>query len=131
MIRNPAVAGQFYRGTKEALEREVAPLVGKVAAKEDAIGVVSPHAGYLYSGAVAGATLSSIKPKKTYVIIGPNHTGMGEPFGPLIGKHLSPLSDDRRPSVSAHPAGRITEGLLELLLRISHCQSQGLQVLTW
>ena len=81
MIRNPAVAGQFYRGTKEALEKEVAPLVKKEAAKEDAIGVVSPHAGYLYSGAVAGATLSSIKPKKTYIIMGPNHTGFGEPFG--------------------------------------------------
>jgi len=80
MIRNPAVAGQFYRGTKEALEKEIEPLVGKICAKEGAIGVVSPHAGYPYSGAVAGATLSSIKPKKTYIIMGPNHTGLGESF---------------------------------------------------
>jgi len=81
MIRNPAVAGQFYRGTKEELDKEIEPLVGKASMKEDAIGVVSPHAGYPYSGAVAGAVLSPISAKKTYVIIGPNHTGLGEPFG--------------------------------------------------
>ncbi len=81
MIRNPAVAGQFYSGSKESLLKEAGKLIG-VAPKEreDAIGVISPHAGYLYSGAVAGLTLSSIKSKPVYVIMGPNHTGLGSPF---------------------------------------------------
>ena len=81
MIRNPAVAGQFYSGSKESLIKEVGKLIlASPEKKEDAIGVISPHAGYAYSGSVAGATLSSIKPKPIYVIMGPNHTGLGSPF---------------------------------------------------
>ena len=81
MIRNPAVAGHFYSGTKSALSKEIESLVGKTIKKEEVIGVVSPHAGYMYSGAVAAGVLAVIKPKPTYIIMGPNHTGMGESFG--------------------------------------------------
>lgn len=81
MIRNPAVAGQFYSGTKDSLLNEIKQLSGPVPRKrEDAVGIVSPHAGYIYSGPVAAATLNSIKPKSNYIIMGPNHTGMGSPF---------------------------------------------------
>jgi AmmeMemoRadiSam system protein B len=81
VIRNPAVAGQFYSGSKESLIKEAGRLVaGAAEKKEDAVGVISPHAGYAYSGSVAGLTLSSIKPKPVYVIMGPNHTGLGSPF---------------------------------------------------
>lgn len=81
MIRNPVVAGQFYAGSKESLSKEVEGLIGKLPAdREDAIGIISPHAGYLYSGAVAAAVLSSINPKPVYIIMGPNHTGLGSPF---------------------------------------------------
>lgn len=81
MIRNPAVAGQFYPGPKDVLLKELKTLIGNAAAKVDAIGVVSPHAGYMYSGVVAGSVFSSIKPRSTYIILGPNHTGLGEKFG--------------------------------------------------
>lgn len=81
MVRSPVVAGQFYSGSKDALEREVRALVDLKAKKEDALGVVSPHAGYMYSGAVTGSVLSAAIPKKSYVILGPNHTGLGETFG--------------------------------------------------
>jgi len=81
MIRNPAVAGQFYSGSKESLAKEVGRLIPASPEKRaDAIGVISPHAGYPYSGSVAGLTLSSIKPKPIYIIMGPNHTGLGSPF---------------------------------------------------
>jgi len=81
VIREPAVAGQFYPGSKNALLREVESLIDSKAKKADAIGVVSPHAGYVYSGSVAGSVLSSIMSKGTYVVMGPNHTGLGERFG--------------------------------------------------
>jgi hypothetical protein len=55
-------------------------LVDEKAAKKEVIGVVSPHAGYPYSGPVAGAVLSRIKFKGTFVILGPSHTGRGKPF---------------------------------------------------
>ena len=81
MIRNPAVAGQFYPGEREVLSAEIDNLTaGASKEKEDALGMVLPHAGYLYSGAVAGAVLTSIKPKPVYIIMGPNHTGCGSPF---------------------------------------------------
>ena len=80
MKRDPAVAGRFYPGNKSALEKEVAKYLLKGADKLDAIGIVSPHAGYIYSGAVAGATLSSAKLNDTCVVMGPNHTGEGSPF---------------------------------------------------
>ena len=79
--RDPVVAGQFYPGTKEALAKELKLLVDPKANKVDAIGVVSPHAGYIYSGPVAGSVFSAIKSVPTYVIIGPNHTGLGGQFG--------------------------------------------------
>jgi hypothetical protein len=81
MIRNPVVCGQFYPGTKTALLEEVRSCLGGQAVKEDAIGAVSPHAGYTYSGPVAGSVYSSIKPKDTYILLGPNHTGLGAAFG--------------------------------------------------
>ncbi|MDO8536188.1 MAG: AmmeMemoRadiSam system protein B [Candidatus Omnitrophota bacterium] len=75
------MAGQFYSGTRDSLIKETGKLtLLSPEKKDDAIGVISPHAGYDYSGLVAGLTLSSIKPKPVYVIMGPNHTGLGSPF---------------------------------------------------
>ncbi len=81
MIREPAVSGQFYPGTGQSLRKEVEKYISKgPASKPEAIGIVSPHAGYIYSGPVAGAVLSSASLGQTCVIIGPNHTGLGKPF---------------------------------------------------
>ncbi|MFC2014818.1 AmmeMemoRadiSam system protein B [Chloroflexota bacterium] len=80
MIRNPAVAGQFYPGQPDQLRAMIKEMVDPAAVKEDVIGLVSPHAGYIYSGPVTGAAISRIKFKDTFIIIGPNHTGAGEPF---------------------------------------------------
>ena len=82
MIRNPAAAGQFYSAQKSQLLEEVKSLIGvEPKQKIDSLGVLSPHAGFIYSGPVAALTLASIKPKPTYIIIGPNHTGLGAEFG--------------------------------------------------
>lgn len=94
MIRHPAVAGQFYSGTKAALQKEVEKYLMDVPDKIKAIGVVSPHAGYMYSGPVAGATLSSVKFEDTCIIMGPNHTGDGRPFSIMTeGTWKLPLGD--------------------------------------
>jgi len=81
MVRKPVVAGQFYTGNEASLTKEVAGLTSEKKDRLDAVGVVSPHAGYIYSGPVAGEVLSSIKPRPTYIILGPNHTGYGKTFG--------------------------------------------------
>jgi AmmeMemoRadiSam system protein B len=77
MIRRPAVAGQFYYGTKDRLIEQVGKYIDPLAVKEDAVGIVVPHAGFIYSGPVAGAVYSSIKFPATFVLLGPNHTGLG------------------------------------------------------
>ncbi|MBA7624408.1 hypothetical protein ES703_31816 [subsurface metagenome] len=79
MIRNPVVSGQFYPASPSQLKAMIEGMVDEKAAKEEVIGLVSPHAGYIYSGWVAGAVMSKIKFKDTFIIMGPNHTGMGKP----------------------------------------------------
>ncbi|MBN2372622.1 AmmeMemoRadiSam system protein B [bacterium] len=76
-IRRPAVAGQFYPGDAHRLVNEIKRLVNPNLSKQKAIGIVSPHAGYMYSGQVAGITFSSIEIPETAIILGPNHTGYG------------------------------------------------------
>ena len=77
-MRDAAVAGQFYPGKPEELEQAVkASLPEGKARIRGAIGVMVPHAGYVYSGSVAGAVYGAIELPGRYIIIGPNHTGVG------------------------------------------------------
>jgi AmmeMemoRadiSam system protein B/AmmeMemoRadiSam system protein A len=80
MLRNPYVAGYFYPGSAAEIKAMMAKFVDKNAPKEDVIGLLVPHAGYQYSGAVTGATVSRIKFKDTFIIMGPTHSGLGKPF---------------------------------------------------
>ena len=77
MFRAPAVAGQFYPGSRAALEHVLAQLIPAVDHKRQVLGVMSPHAGYVYSGAVAGLTYAGIEIPREVVILGPNHRGVG------------------------------------------------------
>ena len=77
MIRRSAVSGSFYAGTRDRLRLQVEDLLPRSATPERAIGVVAPHAGYMYSGKVAGAVYSRVEFPDVLVILGPNHTGLG------------------------------------------------------
>lgn len=77
MTREPAVAGRFYSAQPEKLRKEINGFMEKIAVSERVIGVVSPHAGYMYSGHVAGAVFSRIQVPKKTIILCPNHTGLG------------------------------------------------------
>jgi len=79
MTRRPAVAGQFYERTGSALRRQVGLYVEDVPQKVRAKAIMCPHAGYVCSGPVAGKVYSRIPNYDTYVIIGPNHSGVGAP----------------------------------------------------
>ena len=81
MIRSPAVAGQFYPGSEAALLKTLNALVPEIQPnkRKQALAVISPHAGYVYSGGVAGETIGSVKVPENVVILGPNHTGHGAP----------------------------------------------------
>lgn len=77
MKRTPAVAGQFYYGSASKLTQQVEQYINRNTKKEGVTGIVSPHAGLIYSGSVAGAVYSSIDFPETFVMVGPNHTGLG------------------------------------------------------
>jgi len=78
MKRDPAVAGQFYPGTAPGLTRALKELTRESPGKLPAIAVVSPHAGYAYSGGVAGELYSAVHVPSRAIVFGPNHTGVGE-----------------------------------------------------
>jgi len=78
--RLPAVAGRFYPGEAGALRRAVSELLAEATPAAEAhpvLGMVAPHAGYVYSGGVAGAVFARARIPDCVVVMGPNHTGMG------------------------------------------------------
>jgi MEMO1 family protein len=90
-MRKPAVAGSFYAGSFAGLQRQIedcfkhpigpGALPGETrSAERHTLGLVSPHAGYRYSGPVAAngfARLAAEKMPEVVVIVGPNHRGLG------------------------------------------------------
>lgn len=106
--RFPAVAGSFYSSNKPDLVRQIEhcfkseigpgsiPRVHE-GGERKIVGVVSPHAGYMYSGPVAAHSFFALaidgRPK-TFIIIGPNHTGYGSGVSIMInGTWRTPLGD--------------------------------------
>ena len=77
MIRRSAVAGSFYAGTRDRLRLQVEDLLPKGAIPERTIGAVVPHAGYVYSGRVTASVFARVEFPDAFVILGPNHTGLG------------------------------------------------------
>ncbi len=71
----PAV---FTRETLQELARTVQDLLPeRIEPLKKALGIISPHAGYIYSGAMAGRTIGSVAIPETVIILGPNHHGRG------------------------------------------------------
>ncbi|MEZ4384265.1 MAG: AmmeMemoRadiSam system protein B [Nannocystaceae bacterium] len=79
--RAPAVAGRFYPGDGEGLRRALERLLDPGAAVEPApaLALMAPHAGYMYSGALAGQTWARAEVPARVVLLCPNHTGYGVP----------------------------------------------------
>lgn len=98
-IRPPAVADAFYPGNKS----ELASMVDKFLKnginkniKGEIIGIISPHAGYVYSGSVAASGFKQIENKSydTIIILGPSHyVYLDHPSIYLSGKFNTPLGD--------------------------------------
>lgn len=83
--REPVVAGTFYDFDKNGLEETLSNLFRGLKEGPRYNGVISPHAGYTYSGRTAARAISSLKPGKRFILLGPNHTGMGQAFSVMAG----------------------------------------------
>ena len=108
-IRRPTVAGQFYEGDAEALRAQIKncflhelgpkklPNVNLHIHPRNIVGMICPHAGYMYSGPVAASAFYELaldgKPD-TVVLMGPNHTGYGSALSLMReGVWRTPLGD--------------------------------------
>ena len=79
-VRRPAVAGSFYPASERELSAMLERLCARAAPPEKAVGAIAPHAGYVFSGGLAGAVWSRVVVPRTVLLLGPNHTGLGAPF---------------------------------------------------
>lgn len=96
MVRSPAVAGLFYPAQRDELERLVESCLGPppVHAPEPARACLVPHAGYPYSGAVAGAVYRRVRLPRRFIILCPRHYPVGQPLAILSsGSWLTPLGE--------------------------------------
>jgi hypothetical protein len=95
-VREAAVAGQFYPESRTELLREVRGFLDKKGKGQrvKALGIIVPHAGYVYSGAVAGAVYAHVEIPRRVIVLCPNHTGLGEPLSIIsTGGFRTPLGE--------------------------------------
>ncbi len=132
--RFPIVAGQFYPDDPATLGGVVQAALAKgTPHPEPTILAMAPHAGYMFSGRLAGATIGSANLAPTVVLLGPNHTGLGAPLAVWPkGRWLfpggflevdEPLADaflQAEPSLTADTVAHRREHSLEVLLPFLH-----------
>lgn len=138
MIRPPAVAGRFYPGEPETLARVVGSLLASSPAEgaAPAVAAMVPHAGYVYSGGVAGRVYAALRIPSRVVLLGPNHTGRGPalslwdrgawriPGGMVtvdeaMGREIRDRIPEVRPDQAAHEAEHCLEVQLPFLAALS------------
>jgi AmmeMemoRadiSam system protein B len=79
-VRKPAVVGAFYPADSEVLLRDIQGYTPSDSVQDACMACMVPHAGYMYSGHVAGAVYSRMRLPRRLLLLGPNHTGLGQPL---------------------------------------------------
>ena len=114
MLREPAVAGRFYPANAAALRQDVQSYLSPVGERVSAIGCIVPHAGYMYSGQVAGAVFSRLEIPERCLVLCPNYTGRGHPLAIMkSGQWKTPLGTLRIDSDLAEALMKIFPALPE------------------
>ncbi len=97
IMRRAAVAGAFYEGERTRLETQLRDCFSGVKREEkgNVLGAVVPHAGYMYSGGVAANVYAKlpIADVDTFVILGPNHQGIGSLVAVSADTWATPLGE--------------------------------------
>ncbi|MFA4946264.1 MAG: AmmeMemoRadiSam system protein B [Candidatus Micrarchaeia archaeon] len=111
--RKPAFNGSFYPASRRECEAALEKFrrdAGKQKTRSRA--VVAPHAGWVYSGAMAMRSFLALAPAKTVVVLAPNHTGLGSPVSTSARDWLTPLGECKIDSALVQalaPAVRVDE----------------------
>jgi hypothetical protein len=77
MFRSTAVAGHFYPADKKALQSVLQQMLPAAPGRQKVLGLLAPHAGYVYSGGCAGQGYGRAALTETVIILGVNHRGAG------------------------------------------------------
>ncbi len=98
LLRHPAVAGRFYPADADGLRAEVRAYLTQASSTNQApvrsLGCIAPHAGYMYSGHVAGAVFARVEVPRRCIVLCPNHTGQGRALAIMSeGGWQTPLGD--------------------------------------
>jgi AmmeMemoRadiSam system protein B len=98
ILRHPAVAGRFYPDDPDDLRAEASGYLSQATSMGQAplraLACIAPHAGYMYSGHVAGAVFARVEVPRRCIVLCPNHTGMGRPLAIMSGgAWQTPLGD--------------------------------------
>ena len=80
MLRETAVAGHFYPADKKLLEKELKKMLIIGQNRQKVLGLLAPHAGYVYSGPCAGQGYGRVALTETVIVLGVNHRGNGAPL---------------------------------------------------
>jgi MEMO1 family protein len=132
-VRPPAVAGQFYTDDPTRLAEQVKAFIEAAETPHisgDIIGLIAPHAGYEYSGAVAGYSYAALEGRSysTVILVGPSHRGI-----PLAGAALSSRAFWQTPLGKVAVNQDVTDKLLAAntsikLSDLAHAQEHSLEV---
>jgi len=137
-LRTPVVAGQFYEARKDALEDGINEcFLGERGPQtlpeiqhggKNILGLVVPHAGYIYSGAIAAHSYNFLAKNgfaENFIILGPNHTGMGSGVSVMTsGTWETPLGEI---PINQDIAKQLTKGIIDDD-EISHAQEHSIEV---
>jgi AmmeMemoRadiSam system protein B len=131
MIRYPAVAGRFYPSDRNDLAKSVESYLGSslplAEGSMPTIGCMAPHAGYIYSGATAGAVFRRVEIPRVCLVLCPNHTGQGSPLAIMSeGEWETPLGSVPIDSVLAASLKSKFPSLNEDLA--AHCSEHAIEV---
>lgn len=137
-VRTPAVAGMFYPNEKKELKKVIKECFlhnfgpGKIPPsniKKKIFGVICPHAGYVYSGPIACNSFYEISSDlpSLFIIIGPNHWGIGSNVATMIDiKWETPLGEVEVDSEIAEEISKLTD-VIEID-NFSHSREHSLEV---
>jgi AmmeMemoRadiSam system protein B len=127
MIRPPAAAGRFYPSDPQELTRQIQEYSSGATEKTHAVGCVVPHAGYVYSGRVAGAAYAAMEIPAQSILLGPRHFPQGQPMAILSeGSFETPLGQAQIDRVLAGELARACPLLRED--EVAHGREHSLEV---
>jgi MEMO1 family protein len=129
MVRTPAVSGRFYSNQPDELSRQVASFCSEPqdAARRRAVACLVPHAGYKFSGHVAGAVYARLELPHRFILVGPRHYPRGAAQAILSeGAWQTPLGlaeiDANLAAELKHACGGLIED------EVAHCDEHALEV---